>query len=265
KSGFTIGGKIPKIGPLVEAGQDIYLSLDKIARYCQMMECLGHQNPGSMKEPVYVVQSEMIDGRQGTCQNREHTKMWETRESGDKIDPGKPPPSEPVNSQQLAHWTSFASSLKTIDSDANAATISPARSNLDLQSFLLGNSILDRNAEPAYYLMEAYDVYHLPMYTKEYQIKFYVRSLDAFNQKYPLGTPARAAIEDEISTKYVEKVQDDCRYELECFSEKKISRGWYASSATTPDSPAFLKDRHQKDGIHQVLQRPDFPAFLNDS
>nr|GEY41365.1 hypothetical protein [Tanacetum cinerariifolium] len=77
-----------------------------------------------------------------------------------------------------------------------------------------GLAILDHNAEPVCYLMEAYDVYQLPMYTEEYQIKFYVRSLDAFNQKYPLGTPARAAIEDEISTRYVEKVQDDCRYEL---------------------------------------------------
>ncbi|PWA74408.1 hypothetical protein CTI12_AA251530 [Artemisia annua] len=49
------------------------------------------------------------------------------------------------------------------------------------------------------------------------------------------------------------------------FSGKTTSKGWNKSSATTPDSPAFLKDKHQETGINQVLQRPDFPAFLKES
>nr|XP_043630508.1 chaperone protein dnaJ 49-like [Erigeron canadensis] len=46
--------------------------------------------------------------------------------------------------------------------------------------------------------------------TKEYRIKFYVKSRDKFNHKYPEGTPARAQIENTIVTNYIKEKRRDC-------------------------------------------------------
>lgn len=40
------------------------------------------------------------------------------------------------------------------------------------------------------------------MMTKEYGIEFYVYSVDEFNDKYPVGTHARADIENTFITEY---------------------------------------------------------------
>ncbi|PWA76392.1 tetraspanin family protein [Artemisia annua] len=139
------------------------------------------------------------------------------------------------------------------------------------------------DVEPIYYSMEDQERFggcYLPMFTKEYQIKFYVKSEDVFNQRYPPGTPARADIEDEIHTKYLDRVQADCEYELYWYSrlpdfstnfcDKFQSFGKYKEVGIHqvlqhPDFAPFLERKHLKDGINQVLQRPDFPAFLKES
>lgn len=67
---------------------------------------------------------------------------------------------------------------------------------------------------PPYLLELIKDDYKMSMKTKEYGIEFYVKSRDRFDKIYPPGTPARAHIENEIMSDYVQLVQRYCYYEL---------------------------------------------------
>ncbi|GJV98422.1 chaperone protein DnaJ 49 [Tanacetum coccineum] len=63
------------------------------------------------------------------------------------------------------------------------------------------------------YLMRMYNEYQLPKMTTEYRIEFYVESVNEFDEKYPLGSRARADIENTITKDYMHMLRRDCYYE----------------------------------------------------
>ncbi|KVH91988.1 chaperone protein dnaJ 49 [Cynara cardunculus var. scolymus] len=68
-------------------------------------------------------------------------------------------------------------------------------------------------SEPEYALQRNY-TYQFPKMTKEYGVEFYVRSSD-FDQKYPLGTPARANIENSVIRDYKNMLWRYCHVEVQ--------------------------------------------------
>ncbi|PWA55408.1 chaperone protein dnaJ 49 [Artemisia annua] len=58
------------------------------------------------------------------------------------------------------------------------------------------------------------------MMTKEHGINFYVESLAGFNEKYPVGTSARADIEYKVINDYIKMVQEYCNDELRWHSQR---------------------------------------------
>lgn len=71
----------------------------------------------------------------------------------------------------------------------------------------------------------------------DYGIEFYVKSYDAFNKKYPLGTPARNQIEKTITADYIQQKGRHC----------SLERWWrsFDPDRTTPEC-----DKRQSLGIH---------------
>lgn len=68
-------------------------------------------------------------------------------------------------------------------------------------------------SEPEYALQRNY-TYQFPKMTKEYGVEFYVRSSD-FDQKYPLGTPARANVENSVIRDYKNMLWRYCHVEVQ--------------------------------------------------
>ncbi|PWA86154.1 hypothetical protein CTI12_AA143670 [Artemisia annua] len=73
------------------------------------------------------------------------------------------------------------------------------------------------------YLLEVDNHYNYssPIMTKEYGINFYVKSLVEFDEKYLVGTSARAAIENKVINDYIKKVQEFCNDELRWHSKRR--------------------------------------------
>ncbi|GKF16426.1 chaperone protein DnaJ 49, partial [Tanacetum coccineum] len=88
------------------------------------------------------------------------------------------------------------------------------------------------------YSMEMYHEYPLPKMTTEYRIEFYVDSLNEFDEKYPLGSRARADIESTITKDYICMLRRDCRYEQQRRSRRR-------------DFPTPQCDRLQSLGMHE--------------
>ena len=80
--------------------------------------------------------------------------------------------------------------------------------------------------------------YELPMMTEEYGIEFYVKSLDEFEKEYPVGTHARARIEDRIMKEYIKYALDHCAYEKKYHLLRR-------------DFPTPICDKLQTMGIHE--------------
>lgn len=68
-------------------------------------------------------------------------------------------------------------------------------------------------SEPDYSLRENY-AYQVPKTTEKYGIEFYVKSA-AFDKQYPLGSPARADIEDSVIKDYRNMLMRYCQIELQ--------------------------------------------------
>ncbi|XP_076941926.1 chaperone protein dnaJ 49-like isoform X2 [Bidens hawaiensis] len=68
-------------------------------------------------------------------------------------------------------------------------------------------------SEPEYSLQRNY-TYQFSKMTKEYGVEFYVKSSD-FDQKYPLGTPARSNIENGVIKEYKNMLWRYCNVEMQ--------------------------------------------------
>ncbi|KAK9059150.1 hypothetical protein SSX86_021770 [Deinandra increscens subsp. villosa] len=68
-------------------------------------------------------------------------------------------------------------------------------------------------SEPEYSLQRNY-TYQFSKMTKEYGVEFYVKSSD-FDQKYPLGTPARGDIENSVIRDYKNMLRRYCHVEIQ--------------------------------------------------
>ncbi|XP_052189492.1 chaperone protein dnaJ 49-like [Diospyros lotus] len=68
-------------------------------------------------------------------------------------------------------------------------------------------------SEPDYSLQKNYS-YQLPRITEKHGIEFYVKSVD-FDQNYPLGSPARASIEENVIKDYKNLLGRYCHIELQ--------------------------------------------------
>lgn len=60
----------------------------------------------------------------------------------------------------------------------------------------------------SYYLIQRIDDYQFPMMIKEYEVKFYVKSYDIFDEKSHTGKPERADIENTIIIDYIHMVKE---------------------------------------------------------
>ncbi|CAN8265555.1 unnamed protein product [Cochlearia groenlandica] len=69
-------------------------------------------------------------------------------------------------------------------------------------------------SEPDYSLQKN-QVYQIPMTTHNREISFYVRSLSAFDEKFPLGSSARANLEGNVIKEYKSFLFQSCRIELQ--------------------------------------------------
>ncbi|PWA99239.1 hypothetical protein CTI12_AA010690 [Artemisia annua] len=78
----------------------------------------------------------------------------------------------------------------------------------------------------------------LPKMTTEYRIEFYVESSNEFDEKYPLGSRARADIENTITKDYICMLRHDCYYEQRRRSQRR-------------DFPTPQCDKLQSLGMHE--------------
>ncbi|PWA54289.1 chaperone protein dnaJ 49 [Artemisia annua] len=111
-------------------------------------------------------------------------------------------------------------SLKQVDLVCNSSAPAQPKKNVFKRRFpfiryriaiiLIGYEVLF----PSYSITMHKD-YELPMMTEEYGIEFYVKSLDEFEKEYPVGTHARARVEDRIMKEYIKYALNHCAYEKE--------------------------------------------------
>ncbi|PWA99238.1 chaperone protein dnaJ 49 [Artemisia annua] len=92
--------------------------------------------------------------------------------------------------------------------------------------------------QKAPYKMRMYNEYQLPKMTTEYRIEFYVESSNEFDEKYPLGSRARADIENTITKDYICMLRHDCYYEQRRRSQRR-------------DFPTPQCDKLQSLGMHE--------------
>ena len=76
--------------------------------------------------------------------------------------------------------------------------------------------------EPEYSLHENQS-YSIPMVTEKHGMKFFVKSSN-FDVRYPLGSPARAEIENSVIRDYRNLVSRYCDVELQRLQWNKISQ-----------------------------------------
>lgn len=105
---------------------------------------------------------------------------------------------------------------------------------------IVGRVCLDiaRMKLKAPYSMEMHNEYQLPKMTTEYRIEFYVESSNEFDEKYPLGSHARADIENTITKDYIRMLRHDCHYEQQRRSRRR-------------DFPTPQCDKLQSLGMHE--------------
>lgn len=91
---------------------------------------------------------------------------------------------------------------------------------------------------PLNYSVRTDDSYPVPMTTKKFGIEFYVKSVESFDSKYPVGTTQRSKVEDDIVSEYIYYASICCRDELH----------WHHD--VRRDFPTPMCDKIQKMGYH---------------